>query len=102
MEAQVIHRLFRHCPTPPAVSSLKGGVGHTLGAAGAIESVLSVMALHEVEMCFLSNKAYHPLAVPFLFFLYNRNNYKNNYKLINSICNNNKIINLILYCSWRQ
>ncbi len=43
MEARAIARTFGH-PTPP-VSSMKGYFGHTLGAAGIIEAVLTVAAL---------------------------------------------------------
>ncbi|MDX1296436.1 MAG: beta-ketoacyl-ACP synthase II, partial [Sulfurimonadaceae bacterium] len=41
-EAAAINELFG---TAPYVSSTKGQIGHTLGAAGAIESVISIMAM---------------------------------------------------------
>ncbi|HXS17280.1 MAG TPA: beta-ketoacyl-[acyl-carrier-protein] synthase family protein [Polyangiaceae bacterium] len=46
-EAQMLHRVFG-AKSPP-VSSLKGALGHTLGAASAIEACVCVMALqHQV------------------------------------------------------
>lgn len=43
-EGLAIHRLF--APVIPAISSTKAFTGHTLGAAGAIEAVISVLAIH--------------------------------------------------------
>lgn len=43
MEAQAYYRVFG--PDVPITASLKGFLGHTLGAAGVIEAVLSVMVL---------------------------------------------------------
>ena len=43
MEAKAIARVF--AASRPPVSSMKGYFGHTLGAAGVIEAVLTVMAL---------------------------------------------------------
>ncbi|WP_026600738.1 beta-ketoacyl-ACP synthase [Methylomonas sp. 11b] len=46
-EAKAVARLFPH---PPRCSGVKGLLGHTLGAAGAVEVVVSLLAL---ERCFL-------------------------------------------------
>lgn len=42
-EAEALHRVFGDRPT---VSSLKGHLGHTLGACGAIEALLAIEAMH--------------------------------------------------------
>ena len=42
-ETAAIRRLF---PVPPPVSSIKSMIGHTLGAAGAIEAAATALALH--------------------------------------------------------
>lgn len=42
VEGQVLHALLPHTP----VWGSKGGTGHTLGAAGALEAVLALAALH--------------------------------------------------------
>ena len=48
MESQAIHALFKDASTP-LLSSFKGSIGHTLGAAGVIETVLSLAVLkHKV------------------------------------------------------
>ena len=43
MEAQAYYKVFG--PKVPITASLKGYLGHTLGAAGVIETILSVMVL---------------------------------------------------------
>ncbi|MDD1749602.1 MAG: beta-ketoacyl-[acyl-carrier-protein] synthase family protein, partial [Methanothrix sp.] len=43
-EAKAIHFLFGELPIPP-VSSLKGSIGHSLGAAGAMGAVCSVLSI---------------------------------------------------------
>ncbi|MGH9169635.1 MAG: beta-ketoacyl-[acyl-carrier-protein] synthase family protein [Acidimicrobiales bacterium] len=43
-EAEAVEKLFGS-PTPP-VTSIKGVVGHSLGAAGALEAVCSALTLH--------------------------------------------------------
>ncbi|MCX4682832.1 beta-ketoacyl-[acyl-carrier-protein] synthase family protein [Kitasatospora purpeofusca] len=42
-EARLIHRLFAR--RPPSVTSAKGVLGHTMGAAGAIEAALTVLTV---------------------------------------------------------
>lgn len=44
MEAQAYYKVFG--PNVPITASLKGYLGHTLGAAGVIEAILSVMVLN--------------------------------------------------------
>ena len=43
-EARALQALFRTLPLP-AASSIKGAVGHTLGAAGAINAAISVLSI---------------------------------------------------------
>jgi 3-oxoacyl-[acyl-carrier-protein] synthase-1/3-oxoacyl-[acyl-carrier-protein] synthase II len=43
-ESRAVHSLFGKSNVPP-VSSLKGALGHTLGAAGAINAAISVMCI---------------------------------------------------------
>lgn len=44
-EAQALHATFG--AGPPPVSSIKGAIGHSLGAATAVEAVVSVLALRD-------------------------------------------------------
>lgn len=45
MEAGAIHAFFGPAGTSPPISSVKGQLGHTLAAAGAIEAVVTVLAV---------------------------------------------------------
>ncbi|MBL7703698.1 MAG: beta-ketoacyl-[acyl-carrier-protein] synthase family protein [Ferruginibacter sp.] len=47
VESRAMIRLFGK---PPAFASTKGNVGHTLGAAGAIEAVYSILSLQHQEV----------------------------------------------------
>jgi 3-oxoacyl-(acyl-carrier-protein) synthase len=47
VESKAMIRLF---DTPPAFASTKGNIGHTLGAAGAIEAVYSILSLLHQEV----------------------------------------------------
>lgn len=47
MEAKVYKHLFNKCGTP--ISSTKGAFGHTLGATGAMEALVAIMALDKCE-----------------------------------------------------
>ncbi|MGC4038896.1 MAG: beta-ketoacyl-[acyl-carrier-protein] synthase family protein [Chitinophagaceae bacterium] len=46
-ESRAMLRLFK---TPPPFASTKGFTGHTLGAAGAVEAVYSILNLHHQEL----------------------------------------------------
>ncbi len=45
MECQVFGRLFQNRSVPPPVSSVKGVFGHTLGAAGVVDAIVTALAL---------------------------------------------------------
>ncbi len=47
VEARAIHEVFGTAAANLAVSSTKAAVGHTLGAAGAIEALASILALRD-------------------------------------------------------
>lgn len=46
-EVAALHQVFDNAGSPPAVSSTKAAVGHTLGAAGAIEALATVLAVRD-------------------------------------------------------
>lgn len=59
-EGRALQRLFGH--QLPPFSSTKPYIGHTLGAAGGIEAVFSILALQEQEV-FPNLNLKHPIAV---------------------------------------
>ncbi|HWO94129.1 MAG TPA: beta-ketoacyl-[acyl-carrier-protein] synthase II, partial [Dehalococcoidia bacterium] len=47
VEVEAIRRVFGPAAANPRVSSVKGAIGHTLGASGALSAAIAVMALTE-------------------------------------------------------
>jgi 3-oxoacyl-[acyl-carrier-protein] synthase II len=47
VETQVLKDVFGECARRLPISSIKGALGHSLGAASAIEAAVSVRALRE-------------------------------------------------------
>ena len=47
VESSAMTRLFN---TPPPFASTKANTGHTLGAAGAVEAIFSILSLHHQEI----------------------------------------------------
>jgi 3-oxoacyl-[acyl-carrier-protein] synthase II len=45
MEMRAFHSVFKNSPVP--VYSVKGGIGHTMGAAGLVETIIALHALRE-------------------------------------------------------
>ena len=46
-ESMAVKKLFGGKENTPPISSIKGQIGHCLGAAGAIEAIVSIMAMRE-------------------------------------------------------
>jgi 3-oxoacyl-[acyl-carrier-protein] synthase II len=46
-EAAALRALFGKCPEQPHISALKSQMGHLMGAAGTVESALSLLCLKE-------------------------------------------------------
>ena len=49
-ETEAIKKVFGEKENCPPVSSIKGQIGHCLGAAGAIEAVVSIMAMRDGKL----------------------------------------------------
>jgi 3-oxoacyl-[acyl-carrier-protein] synthase II len=49
-ETNAIKEIFGDIKTAPPISSIKGQIGHCLGAAGAIEAVVSIMAMRDGKL----------------------------------------------------
>lgn len=49
-ETAAIKNLFKESASKVAISSTKSMIGHTLGAAGAIEAIITTLAIHESEV----------------------------------------------------
>jgi 3-oxoacyl-[acyl-carrier-protein] synthase II len=47
MESKAIHSVFGDCARTVRVQSTKSMIGHTLGAAGALESIAALAAMEE-------------------------------------------------------
>lgn len=47
IETKAIHSVFGNWATKMPVTSIKGAIGHTMGAAGAIECIATVLSLYE-------------------------------------------------------
>ncbi len=55
MEANGIKQAFDSCTQKPMASSIKSMIGHTLGAAGALDNIASVMSINESEIPPITN-----------------------------------------------
>ena len=50
VETQAIKEVFKESAYKLAVSSTKGATGHMMGAAGAVEAALTIMAVRDQEL----------------------------------------------------
>ncbi len=46
IESEAIAHVFGRTENKPAVSSTKGAIGHLLGAAGAVEAIMTILSIH--------------------------------------------------------